>query len=814
MNGDKEIIEHTYIEDELKDSYLDYAMSVIVGRALPDVRDGLKPVHRRILYAMNEVGLTHEKAYKKSAAVVGEVLGKYHPHGDSAVYDSIVRMVQTFSLRYPLIDGQGNFGSVDGDSAAAYRYTEVKLKKLSSELLSDIDRETVDFIPNFDGSHNEPLVLPAKLPNLLLNGSAGIAVGMATNIPPHNLGELVDAITLIIDNPSTTIDDILKVMPGPDFPTGGIIFGRDGIREAYTTGRGKLQLGAVAGVEELDGREAIIVTELPYQVNKAQLLIKIADLVRAKKIEGISDIRDESDRDGMRMVIELKRDAMPQQILNLLQKHTQMLDTFGIIMLALVNNKPMVMGIREIIDHYINHRKVVIKRRSEFLLKKAEADAHIKEGLLKAIANIDEIIALIRKSKNREDAHEKLIKKFSFSDAQTKAILDLRLHRLTSLERIEEERALADLLKEIERLKFILANEREILSIIKNEISELKKEFGDERRTKIVDMNVTDFKPEDLIKDEDVVITISHAGYIKRLPLTGYRAQKRGGRGVNGMETKEEDFVEHILTASTHNFILFFTEKGTCHWLKVYDIPQVGRAAKGKAIVNLIQLASGDKITAFVPVDKFDDDRYIFMATRNGVVKKSALSAYSNPRASGIIALTLEEGDSLIEARLTDGTSDIVLGTKKGMAIRFSETKVRPMGRTATGVYGIRLEDGDVVVGMVVMRPGTSVLSVCMNGYGKQTPVGEYRKTNRGGKGVINIKTSERNGEVVAIREVVDTDEIILATKGGVVIRMNVSGIRETGRNAQGVRLIRLDENDSVSDVTILSQKAQEEGGE
>ncbi|MEK8022710.1 MAG: DNA gyrase subunit A [Candidatus Hydrogenedentota bacterium] len=811
MIGDRDAVEASYIEDELKDSYLDYAMSVIVGRALPDVRDGLKPVHRRILHAMNEVGLTSDKSYKKSATVVGEVLGKFHPHGDSAVYDSIVRMVQSFSLRYPLIDGQGNFGSVDGDAAAAYRYTEVRMDKISTELLADIDKETVKFIPNFDGSHEEPTVLPAKLPNLLLNGSTGIAVGMATNIPPHNLGEVVDAITLVIDKPESGVDEILKVMPGPDFPTGGIIYGRAGIREAYETGRGKIQIGAVAGIEESNGREAIIVTELPYQVNKASLLIKIADLVKDKKIEGISDIRDESDRDGMRVVIEIKRDAMAQVVLNKIQKHTQMLDTFGIIMLALTKNRPKVMGIREIIDHYVEHRREVIRKRSEYLLRKAEADAHIKEGLLKAIAHIDEIIAIIRKSKDREEAHKKLIAKFGFSEMQTKAILELRLHRLTSLERIEEEKALAELLKQIERLKFILAHETEVLDIIKKELKELKDKFADKRRTQIVDGSVGEFKPEDLVKQEDVVITISHTGYIKRLPLSGYRAQKRGGRGATGMETKEEDFVEHILIASTHNYILFFTQNGTCHWLKVYDIPQVGRAAKGKAIVNLIQIASDDAITAFVPVDQFDDNRFIMMATKLGTVKKTVLSAYGNPRQAGIIALTLDKGDTLIEARLTDGSSEVVLATKEGMATRFPEAKVRPMGRTATGVKGITLDKNDEVIGMVIARKGTSLLAVCENGYGKRTDVLDYRLQNRGGKGVINIKTTERNGGVCAIREVVDTDDVIVATKHGVVIRMKASDFKEIGRNTQGVRIIKLEEGDLVSDVTILSQKAQEE---
>ncbi len=811
MNGDREAVETSYIEDELKECYLDYAMSVIVGRALPDVRDGLKPVHRRILHAMNEVGLTADKGYKKSATVVGEVLGKFHPHGDSAVYDSIVRMVQSFSLRYPLIDGQGNFGSVDGDAAAAYRYTEVRMDRISSELLADIEQETVKFAPNFDGSHEEPTVLPAKLPNLLLNGSTGIAVGMATNMPPHNLGEVVDAIHLMIDNPEATVDDVLQVMPGPDFPTGGIIFGREGIRDYYTNGRGKLQVGAVMGVEETNNRMAVIVTELPYQVNKATLLMKVAELVREKKIEGISDIRDESDRDGMRVVFDLKRDAVAQVVINKLQKHTQLLDTFGVIMLALTSNRPKVMGVREIIEHYIDHRKIVIRRRSEFQLRKAEAEAHIKEGLLKAIAHIDEIIAIIRKSKDREDAHKRLMDKFKFSDAQTKAILDLRLHRLTSLERIEEERALAELLKQIERLKFILAHEKEILVIIKDELQALKDKFADKRRTQIVDTAVGDFRPEDLIKQEDVVIMISHSGYIKRLPLSGYKSQRRGGRGLSGMDTKEEDFVEHILIASTHNYLLFFTEKGKCFWLKVYDIPSLGRGAKGKAIVNLIQMPGDDKIAAFVPVDKFDEGRFILMATKNGTVKKSDLTAYGNPRAGGIIAINLEPGDNVIQALLTDGSNDVALATKDGMAIRFPEAKVRSMGRAATGVKGIELEKGDEVVGMVIVRAGASLLAVCGNGYGKRTALDEYRRTNRGGKGIINIKTTERNGQVVSVREVVDTDDLIIATKGGIVIRMKATDIKEIGRNTQGVRLIKLDESDQVSDVTVLSAKAQEE---
>ncbi|MBL4888736.1 MAG: DNA gyrase subunit A [Candidatus Lindowbacteria bacterium] len=808
-NGTKGV-EVGYIEDELKNSYLEYAMSVIVGRALPDVRDGLKPVHRRILHAMNEVSLTFDKPTKKSASVVGEVLGKFHPHGDSAVYDSIVRMVQDFSLRYPLILGQGNFGSVDGDSAAAYRYTEVKLQKISNELLDDIDKETVDFIPNFDGSHQEPTVLPARIPNLLLNGSTGIAVGMATNIPPHNLGEVVDATILLIDNPKVTIDEILEVMPGPDFPTGGVIFGREGIRQAFETGRGKVQICAVANVEEINGRQVILITELPYQVNKANLLMKIADLVRDKKLVGISDIRDESDRDGMRVIIELKRDAVGKVVLNKLQKQTQVLDSFGIIMLALVDNRPHVMGVREILSHFVNHRREVIRRRSEYLLKKAEEEAHIREGLIKAIKNIDEVIAIIKKSKDRAEAAVTLQKTFDFSEIQTKAILEMRLHKLTSLETEAEQTKLTELLKEIERLKFILASEKEILNIIKEDLVELKEKYGDARRTQIVDGTAGEFTPEDLIQKEDVIITISHSGYIKRQPTSSYRSQKRGGRGSTGMKTKDEDFVEHILIASTHNYILFFTEGGICHWLKVYDIPQASRIAKGKAIANLIALKPDDRITAFVAVDEFDEKRFIFMATRKGTVKKTALSAFSRPRTNGIIALGLSEGDTLIGARLTNGTRDIVLATSKGMAIRFAEEKTRAMGRTASGVRGISLKENDFVIGMVVIRNSATLLTACENGYGKRTPIKEYRVTNRGGKGIINIKASDRNGDVVCIREAEDTNGMIIATKNGVVIRSEVKDINAIGRATQGVRLVKLDVGDQVSDVTILKEEEED----
>lgn len=799
-----------YIEDELKTSYLDYAMSVIIGRALPDVRDGLKPVHRRILHAMNEVGLTADRPFKKSATVVGEVLGKYHPHGDSAVYDSIVRMVQDFSLRYPLISGQGNFGSVDGDSAAAYRYTEVRLQRIATELLEDIDKETVEYVPNFDGSQQEPVVLPSKLPNLLLNGATGIAVGMATNIPPHNLGELVDAIILLIDNPSVTVDDIIRVMPGPDFPTGGVIFGREGIREAYATGRGRIRVGSVTTIDEIDGRQAIFISELPYQVNKAALLEKIAELVAEKKLDGISDIRDESDRDGMRVIIELKRDAIAQVVLNKLEKHTPILDTFGIISIAIVNNRPQVMSVEEMLRHYIDHRKEVIRRRSVFLLKKAEQEAHIREGLLKAIKIIDEVISTIRKSRNREEAQANLIDKFEFTEIQAKAILEMRLHRLTNLEREEEKQKLAELLKEIERLKFILAHDKEVMSIIKADLLDIKERFGDARRTRIVDGTAGEFTPEDLIKKEDVIITISHAGYLKRQPIAVYRSQKRGGRGATGMTTKDEDFVEYILIASTHDYILFFTQQGSCHWLKVYDIPQAGRAAKGKSIANLLSLKPDDRITAFVPVDKFDDTRYIFMSTSNGTVKKTPLDAFSHPRTTGIIAINLVEGDSLIGASLTDGRKDIVIATRKGMAVRFPESSCRPMGRSATGVRGIRLGQGDEAVSMVVEAENSSLLSICENGYGKRTPFSEYRKTNRGGKGVINIKTTDRNGDVVCVREAEDSSEMIIATKKGIVIRSKVDEIKAIGRATQGVRLVRLDDGDLVSDVTILSKSALE----
>jgi len=789
------------IEEEVKDSYLNYAMSVIVGRALPDVRDGLKPVHRRILYAMQDLNLEHEKPYKKCARIVGECLGKYHPHGDVAVYDALVRMAQGFSLRYPLVEGQGNFGSIDGDAAAAMRYTEARLAAISDEMLADIDKDTVNFGPNFDASLKEPLLLPATLPNLLVNGSSGIAVGMATNIPAHNLNEVVDAIIYFLDHPEAEIKDLMRYIKGPDFPTGGVICGKAGIKEAYTTGKGKLLVRARATVEhQKNGKDLIVIAEIPYQIQKSALIESIAGLVDEKKIEGISDVRDESDKDGMRIVVELKRDVESQIILNQLFKHTQLEATFGIIMLALVENRPRVLTLRQVLEYYIEHRKVVIRRRTQFELDKALKRAHILEGLKIALKYIDRIIKVIKTSKNTENAKERLMKEFDLSDAQSQAILEMQLQRLTALERDKLDAEYAELLKKIELCKAILASEKKVEGLIKEELEAIKKKYGDVRRTEIIG-EVEELEVEDLIAEEDVVVTISHGGYIKRLPVSAYRKQKRGGTGASGAEVKEEDFVEHLFVASTKDYLLIFTDKGQVHWLKVYEIPQASRTSKGKAIINLIQLDAGYKISSTIPVKEFAGDKYLVMVTKLGQIKKTRLDAYGNPRKGGIIGITLDKGDELIGVGLTDGKQEFLIGTRQGKAIRFSESKVRDMGRQAGGVRAISLAKKDEAIDMVLPQKGATILTVTELGFAKRTPVEEYRLTSRGGKGVINIKVTDKNGEAVNLKTVSDNDELMVITQTGMFLRCAVKDIRTTGRSAQGVRLIKLQSKDRVSGV-------------
>src|SRR5512136_252216 len=824
------------IEDEMKRSYMDYAMSVIIGRALPDVRDGLKPVHRRCLFAMYEMGNDWNKPYKKSARVVGDVIGKYHPHGDTAAYDTIVRMAQDFSLRYPLVDGQGNFGSVDGDSPAAMRYTEVRMEQLAHELLADIDKETVEMGPNYDDSLKEPLVLPSRFPNLLVNGSSGIAVGMATNIPPHNLGEVVDGIIAVIQNPGLTFEELMAHIPGPDFPTGGFIYGREGILQAYRTGRGIIQMRARAFVEtqKKTERQSIIVTEIPYQVNKARLIEKIAELVREKRIEGIADLRDESDRDGMRIVVELKRDENPQVMLNQLYKQTQMQSSFGIINLSIVNNRPQVLTLRETLNNFIDHRREIVTRRTIFELKKAEGRAHILEGLKIALDWLDAVIELIRGSATPAEAKQGLmeglfsdegwLKKLDLplpanaaeyqrpvrlSDLQAQAILDMRLHRLTGLERDKIIQEYLDILKYIARLKEILASETEILNIIIGELRELKAKFGDERRTEIVGQTA-EISLEDTIVEEDMVVTISHTGYIKRNAVTLYRAQRRGGKGKTGMKTKEEDFVEQLFIASTKDYLMFFTDAGKVYWLKVYEIPEAGRSARGKAIVNLLNLAAGENISAILPVKEFSEDKFIMMATRQGVVKKTPLLEYSHPRAGGIIAINLDEGDKLIAVALTDGNQDVLLASKNGKSIRFREEDVRPMGRVTRGVRGMTLEDDDVVIGMAIVNEqftSSTLFTVTENGFGKRTELGEYRRQSRGGKGVITIKTTERNGCVVDIKQVTDDNDLMLISDQGKIIRFRVADFSIIGRNTQGVRLMVTEENERIVAVARLAEK-------
>lgn len=786
------------IQDEMKQAYLDYSMSVIVGRALPDVRDGLKPVHRRILYAMERAGLTHDKPFRKSAFVVGRVLSDLHPHGDIAVYDTLVRLAQDFSMRYNLVDGQGNFGSVDGDPAAAMRYTECRLTKLAEEMLEDIDKKTVRFVPNFDNSTTEPIVLPSKLPNLLINGSSGIAVGMATNISPHNIGEVISAILQQIDDPNLSVDKIMQIIQGPDFPTGALICGRNGIREAYSTGRGKILVRAKTNIQQDKNKSVIIVNEIPFMVNKSELLEEAADLVRDKKITGIFDLRDESDRQGIRIVIELKRDADPNVVLNQLFQHTRMQTTFGIIMLALVNNEPKVLSINQLIHYYIEHRKDVVRKRALFDLNKAQTKAHILEGLMVALANINSVIKLVRESKSADIAKEALISNFNLTNEQAVAILDMRLQRLTSLEQEKIRQEHIGLLKLIEELKFVLSNPQKILDIIKRELNELKEKYSDARKTQIIEIESAELETEDLIKDDEMAITITNSGYIKRLPLQTYKLQHRGGKGVIATITKDEDILKDIFVATMHSYILFFTNKGKVHWLKVYNIPEASRQARGKAIVNLLELQNDEIVTAFVPVKNFNSQNYLIMATRNGTVKKTELMAYSNPRRHGIVAITLEQGDELINVELTDGNKQIILATRNGFAVRFEERDVRPTGRSAQGVRGISLKDNDEVIGMVVASDEKTLLTVTENGYGKRTQISEYRLINRGGSGVINIQCSKRNGKVVSICPVTEKDDIIFISKNGIVIRVPSTDISIIGRNTQGVKIMKLESGDKV----------------
>lgn len=797
------------LAEVMSTSYIDYAMSVIVARALPDVRDGLKPVHRRILYAMQEAGMGSNKPYKKSARIVGEVLGKYHPHGDSSVYDAIVRMAQDFSIRYPLADGHGNFGSVDGDPAAAMRYTEVRMSKIAELMLQDIDKETVDFIPNYDESLKEPSVLPAKFPQLLVNGSSGIAVGMATNIPPHNMREVIDGVLMLIDNPEATVDELMTAVKGPDFPTGGQILGLEGVRSAYRTGRGVVPMRAEAHIETMSsGKAQIIVSELPYQVNKARLVEKIADLVRDKTIDGITALRDESDRNGMRIVMELRRDANANVILNQLYKHTQMQDSFGVIMLALVDGRPRVLNLKEVLHYYILHQEDVITRRTKYELAKAEARAHILEGLTIALDHLDAVIKTIRESRTADIARAALMDGFALSEKQAQAILDLRLQRLTGLEREKIQEEYQEVLKTIEYLKSVLADESKIFGIIKDELTKVKAQFGDDRRTRIT-LDASDMAIEDLIAEEDVVLTLTHGGYIKRIALDTYRNQKRGGRGVTGMGTKETDFVEQLLVTTTHQTILFFTNRGLVYRLKGYDIPESARQAKGTAIVNLLPLSGGETITAVIPVNAFREDRYLFMATRKGIVKKTVLKEFDTARKGGLIALSLDEDDDLIGVKATDGERQIVIGTRDGLAIVFEEADVRVMGRQARGVYGIRLSDMDEVVGMDTIKPEHEILTVTEEGYGKRTVVSEYRVQQRGGKGIINMKVTEKTGAVVGLKIVHPGQELMLITTGGIVIRTNVDEVSTISRNTQGVKIIKTDDGDRVASLAVMDQKSE-----
>ncbi|MGM0881481.1 MAG: DNA gyrase subunit A [Bacillota bacterium] len=798
------------IGTEMRDSFMEYAMSIIVSRALPDVRDGLKPVHRRILFAMSELGMSPDKPHKKSARIVGEVIGKYHPHGDSAVYESMVRMAQDFSMRYMLVDGHGNFGSVDGDFAAAMRYTEARLSKIAMELLRDINKETIDFAPNYDGEESEPVVLPARYPNLLVNGVTGIAVGMATNIPPHNLNEVIDGVQALIRNPDITPVELMDYIKGPDFPTAGFVMGRQGIRQAYLTGRGSVTMRARATIEENGGKARIIVHELPYQVIKARLVEKIAELVREKKIEGITDLRDESDRNGMRVVIELRRDVTPSVVLNNLYKHTQLQSNFGINMLALVNGEPKTLNLRDMLYHYLQHQIEVIRRRTEYDLKKAEARAHILEGLRIALDHLDEVIALIRASQTTDEAREGLIARFSLSHEQAQAILDMRLQRLTGLERDKIEAEYAELMRKIAEYKAILADEQLVLDIISTELAEVQERFGDERRTELMasDEEILD---EDLIPREDVIISITHSGYIKRLPVTTYRSQKRGGKGVVGMGTKEDDFVEHLFVSNTHHYLLFFTNKGKVYKLKAYEIPDLSRTARGTPIINLIQIEQGETINAVIPVKDFDSEHFLFFATRQGVVKKTPLDDYVNIRKVGLIAISLREDDDLIGVKLTDGNQEIIMGTAQGMSIRYSEQDVRSMGRSATGVKGIQLDDDDSVIDMDVIVPDKDILIVTSKGYGKRTPVADYRIQNRGGKGIKTLNVTDKNGPIVSLKVVENDEDLMIMTASGTMIRTSMEGISTMGRNTQGVRLINTREDDTVATVTRVARSEDNE---
>ncbi len=806
IGGEKRVL--VSIEDEMRSSYLDYAMSVIVGRALPDIRDGLKPVHRRVLYAMHEMGVAWNRPYKKSARIVGDVIGKYHPHGDVAVYDTAVRLAQDFSMRYPLIDGQGNFGSVDGDPPAAMRYTEIRMDKIAGEMLADIDKETVDFVPNYDGSLDEPVVLPAKIPNLLINGSAGIAVGMATNIPPHNLGEIVEGLIMCIENPDTTVEGLIEVIKGPDFPTAGFIHGLGGIRDAYRTGRGIIQMRARALIEthQRTERESIIITEIPYQVNKAKLIETIAGLVRDKKIEGISEVRDESDREGMRIVIEVKRGEQSPIILNQLYKHTQMQSSFGIIMLALVNNQPRVLNLKEMLRYFIEHRREIVVRRSQYELRKAEERAHILEGLKIALANLDEIINLIKRSRTPDEAKSALIARFTLSTVQAQAILDMRLQRLTGLEREKLEEEYRQLIEQIAYLNSVLASDALVMKIIGDELKEIRETYADTRRTEIVP-ETREIEIEDLIVEEDMVITISHTGYIKRNPVTIYRSQRRGGKGKIGMETKEEDFVEHLFVASTHDYLLFFTDSGKVYSMKVHQIPEAGRLAKGKAIVNLLQLNKDERVTAVLPVKVFSENEYVVMATIKGVIKKTPLNAYGNIRVGGIIGILLDDGDKLGSVRITSGNQEILLSTHNGMSIRFNENEVRTISRVGRGVKGIDLDDDDFVVGMEIVQDNSTILTVTERGFGKRTDLSEYRMQGRGGKGIYTIKVTQKNGKAMSAIQVTDDDEIMILTTEGMIIRMKTKDISIIGRNTQGVKLINLEDNDIVVGVVKLAER-------
>ena len=800
------------IEEEMRSSYLDYAMSVIVGRALPDIRDGLKPVHRRILYAMYEMGVPWNRPYKKSARIVGDVIGKYHPHGDVAVYDTVVRLAQDFSMRYQLIDGQGNFGSVDGDPPAAMRYTEIRMEKIASEMLADIDKETVDFAPTYDGSMVEPMVLPTRIPNLLINGSSGIAVGMATNIPPHNLGEIIEGCIMYIDNPEVTIEELKGIIKGPDFPTAGFIHGLKGINEAYTTGRGIVQMRARSFIEThpRTEKESIIITEIPYQVNKAKLIEDIAGLVRDKKVEGISEIRDESDREGMRIVIEIKRGEQGEIILNHLYKHTQMQSSFGIIMLALVHNQPRVLNLKEMIRYFVEHRREIVVRRSQYELRKAEERAHILEGLKIALSHLDEVINLIKSSRTPEEARNVLISRFNLTEIQAQAILDMRLQRLTGLEREKLDEEYQQLIERISYLHSVLESDALVMQIIKDELLEIKNGYGDSRRTEIIP-ETKEIAIEDLIVEEDMVITISHTGYIKRIPATTYRSQRRGGKGKTGMETKEEDFVEYLFVASTHNNLIFFTDSGKVYSMKVHLIPEAGRLAKGKAIVNLLQLTKDERVTAVLPVAEFSEDRFIIMATMKGVMKKTSLDAYSNIRTGGIIGILLDDGDKLTAVRLTTGDQEVLLSTHNGMAIRFNEDEIRTIGRVGRGVKGIELDEDDFVVGMEIVHNNSTILTVTERGFGKRTDLSEYRMQGRGGKGIFTIKCSQRNGKAVSALQVSDEDEIMILTKEGKIIRTKTKDISIIGRNTQGVKLIDIEDNDKVVGVATIAEREDEE---